>query len=78
MSLQSADLVVPISLSTGEQRRHTEARLGYITVKCLVYSFRSWGGNLMKEQGLRMEDPGVLQMRSTSETTDWESNCCKN
>lgn len=74
MSLQSADLVAPISLSTREQMRRTEARCGILHCEMPVRSFRSRGGSLVKELGLRMEDPGVPQMRSTSETTGWESN----
>lgn len=60
MSLQSADLVGPIRLSTGEQMRHLEARIGtlYWETPCVLLQ-ELGGGNLMKEQGLRMEGPGV-------------------
>lgn len=60
--------------STGKRMRHTEPRFGMLhcEMPCILLQELWWQPN--EGARIRMEDPGVLQMGSTSETTGWGSN----
>lgn len=63
MSLQSADLVAPISLSTREQMRRTEARCGILHCEINACAFLQEPG-WQPGEGARIKDGGS---RSTTD-----------
>lgn len=58
MSLQSADLVGPIRLSTGEQMRHIEARIGTLYWETPCVLLQELGGGGQPYEGTRIKDGG--------------------
>lgn len=69
VSLQSADLVGPISLSTGEQMRHIEARFGtlHCETPCVLLQELGW----QPYEGTRIKDGG--SWRTIDEINLWNN-----